>query len=88
MAPNIALLCQLRVEVVRQRLQGCDVNLAIGDSPTLVGLVEVMAKLPGSAGDCAEETLEANLVTVLLLFLPSVGHARARRVPISSNRER
>ena len=85
MTPDIALLCQLRVEVVRQRLQGCDVNLAIGDSPTLVALVEVMAKLPRSAGDCAEETLEADLVAMLLLFLPSVGHAHARRVPISSN---
>ena len=85
MAPDVPPIGQLCLEVVRQRLQGCDVDLAIGDSPALVGLVEVVAKPPGSAGDCTEETLEADLVAVLLLLLLSVGRVRARRVPISNN---
>lgn len=76
-APDIASLCQLRVEVVRQCLQGCNVDLAIGDSLAFVGLVEIVAELPGSAGDCSEETLEAGLVAVLLLPLLLVGRARA-----------
>ena len=87
MAPDIALLCQLRVEVVCQRLQGRNVDLTIGDSAALAGLVEVMAEPPGPAGDCAKETLKAGLVAVLLLLLLSVG-SRARRVPISSSGKR
>lgn len=87
MAPDVALLCQLRVEVIRQRLQGRNVDLAIGDSSALAGLVKVVAEPPGSGSDCTEETLKAGLVAVLLLLLLSAG-SRARRVPISSNGER
>ena len=73
MASDVALLCQLRVEVVCQRLQGLNVDLAIGDSSALAGLVEVVAEPSGSAGDCAKEALKADLVAMLLLLLLSLG---------------
>jgi len=86
-APDVALLCQLRVKVVCQRLEGRNVDLAIGDSSALGGLVKVVAEPPGPAGDCAKEALKASLVAVLLLLLLPVG-SRARRVPISSSGKR
>ena len=75
---DVAPLCQLRVEVVRERLQGCDVDLASVEAPALVVLVEIVAELAGPAGDRGDESLEAGLVAVVLLLLPSVGRARAR----------
>lgn len=87
MVPDVALLCQLRVEVVCQRLQGRNVDLTIGYSSALAGFVEVVAKPPSPAGDCTKEALKAGVVAMLLLLLLSVG-SRARRVPISSSGER
>ena len=49
----------------------------------LAGLVEVVAELSGPAGDRGEETLDADLVTLKLLLLPSVGRVRARRTSSS-----
>ena len=75
MAPDVPPIGQLCLEVVRQRLQGRDVDLALSESPAFVGLVEVVAELPGPAGDSTEETLKAGLVALLLLLLFFVSRA-------------
>ena len=61
-------------------LEGGDVDLALAEAPALVRLVVVVPQLSAARRNRTEETFKA----ILLLLLPAVGRARARRISSSA----